>query len=396
MTAVGPATPPGSERPRRWAWAEIDLGAVAHNVEVVRRAVAPADVWAIVKADAYGHGAEPVARAALAGGAVGLGVALTAEGVALRERRVDAPILVLSEQPPDDAPLLVEHHLTPTVTTAAGIDAVAAAARGRGPSSSVGVHLKVDTGMHRVGACPDDVAPLIERIEGHAPALRLEGVFTHLAVADEPADPYTEEQLRVFDEVLAGLPARPSVVHAANSAGALAHPQARRSFVRAGIVIYGISPGPAVDELCRDLRPVMALKARVSAVQRRQPGDRISYGLRHTFDRPTTVATVPIGYHDGVRRALSNGQCVLLGGRRRPIVGTITMDQLMIDCGDDEVAVGNEVVLLGRQGDELVRAEEWAARLGTIGYEITCGISPRVPRVYLHPPAGAFASDSSS
>jgi alanine racemase len=182
------------------------------------------------------------------------------------------------------------------------------------------------------------------------------------------------------------------MIHAANSAGALAHPAARRSLVRAGIVVYGIIPGPGVADRCGDLRPVLALKARVSFVQRRQAGDRISYGLRHTFARPATVATVPIGYHDGVRRGLFPGQTVLHDGRRRPIVGSITMDQLMIDCGDDPVAVGDEVVLLGHQGAEVVRAEEWADRLGTIGYEITCGINPRVPRVYLPAPAPARLS----
>lgn len=365
----------------RWAWAEIDLGAVAHNVGVIRRAAAPAGVWAVVKADAYGHGAPPVARAALAAGAAGLGVALTAEGVELRTAGISAPILVLSEQPPEDAPLLVAHHLAPTVSTAAGIDTLATAAIAA--ASDVGLHLKVDTGMHRVGARPEDAPALVQRIADHAPALRLEGVFTHLAVADEPADPYTKEQLRIFDDVLAALPVVPERVHAANSAGALAHPDARRDFVRAGIVLYGISPGPGVEDYCADLRPVLALKARVSSVQRRRAGDRISYGLRHTFDRPTTVATVPIGYHDGVRRGLSNVQDVLLRGRRRRIVGVVTMDQLMIDCDDDEVAVGDEVVLLGRQGDAVISAEEWAERLGTIGYEITCGINPRVPRVYV-------------
>lgn len=382
----------------RWAWAEIDLEAVAHNVRVVRHAVAPAQVWAVVKADAYGHGAEPVARAALGAGAAGLAVALTDEGVALRTAGVDAPILVLSEQPASDADTLVGAALTPTVTSAAGIDAIAAAASARG--ATVGVHLKVDTGMHRVGVDPGEARALADRVLAAGPALHLEAVFTHLAIADEPADPYTKEQLRILDDVLAALPARPPVVHAANSAGALAHADARRSFVRAGIVIYGISPGPAVAELCADLRPVMALKARVSAVQRRRPGDRISYGLRHTFERPATVATVPIGYHDGVRRGLSDGQAVLIGGRRRPIVGVVTMDQLMVDCGDDDVAVGDEVVLLGRQGGERIRAEEWAERLGTIGYEITCGINPRVPRRYLpagstHPPPGEESPSAS-
>jgi len=186
-----------------------------------------------------------------------------------------------------------------------------------------------------------------------------------------------------FDEALATVP-RHGVVHAANSAGALAHPGARRSLIRAGIAMYGISPGLDLDDAARPLRPVLALKARVSFVKRLRAGDRLSYGLQHTMPADANVATVPIGYADGVRRNLSGlGVAVLIGGRRHEIVGTITMDQLMVDCGDDEVRTGDEVVLIGRQGDEVIRAEEWASHLGTIGYEVVCGIGPRVPRRYL-------------
>ncbi len=208
-------------------------------------------------------------------------------------------------------------------------------------------------------------------------------MFTHLAVADEPARPDTTAQLARLDAVLADLP-EPGQVHAANSAGALAHPAARRSFVRAGIAVYGISPGPAVDALAAELRPALSLKARVSHVKRLGAGERLSYGLRHELATAANVATVPLGYADGVRRNLSGtGTAVLIGGRRYEIVGTITMDQLMVDCGDDDVAVGDEVVLIGRQGDDRIRAEDWAATLGTIGYEIVCGIGARVPRRYV-------------
>jgi alanine racemase len=361
----------------RWAWAEIDLDAVAHNVGVLREAVAPAGVWAVVKADAYGHGAVAVGRAALDAGCDGLCVALTAEGVALRRAGITAPILVLSEQPADHAATIVANDLTPTVTTIGAVDALAACRAG------IGAHVKVDTGMHRVGAAPAAVPALVEHIAARAPAVRLSGLFTHLAVADEPADPYTAGQLAAFDRILAELPPDRLdgvVTHAANSAGGLAHPDSRRSFVRAGIAVYGISPGPDVDHLAAALRPVLSLRARVSFVKRLEAGERVSYGLRYTLPVAATVATVPLGYADGVRRGLSNVGDVLIGGRRRRIIGTVTMDQLMVDCGDDPVRRGDEVVLIGRQGDEQVTAEEWGRLLGTIGYEIVCGIGPRVPR----------------
>ena len=367
----------------RWAWAEVDLDAIAANVELLRTVVAPAGVWAVVKADGYGHGAVPVARAALGAGAGGLCVALTSEAVVLRRAGISppAPILVLSEQPADAAPTIVANDLTPTVYTATGIDALAKASAEAG--RVLGVHIKVDTGMHRVGAAPPEIAELVARVE-RSPGLRLDGLFTHLAVADEPLRPDTDGKLARFDAVLAAIPTAPDAVHAANSAGALAHPAARRSFVRAGIAVYGISPGAAVDPLAAGLRPALSLKARVSYVKRVAAGEALSYGLRHTFAAEATVATVPIGYADGVRRNLSGTATpVLIGGRRRTIVGTITMDQLMVDCGDDEVAVGDEVVLIGAQGGDRIRAEDWATTLGTIGYEIVCGIGARVPRCYV-------------
>lgn len=363
-----------TERGHRWAWADVDVAAVEHNVGVVRELVAPSEVWAVVKANGYGHGAVAVACAAQRAGATGVCVALTQEGVELRRAGVQGPILLLSEQPGADAPLIVDHRLTPTVYTLGAIDALAAAR-----PVDLGVHLKVDTGMRRVGAAPIDAAVLAERIVA-APGLRLEGVWTHLAIADEPGDAYTSEQLDRFDTVLAALP-DVAYVHAANSAGAIAHPRARRSLVRLGIAMYGIAPGPALATRCAALRPAMQLRARVSFVKRCQAGMRISYGLRHRFSRDTTVATVPIGYADGVpRRLFASGGEVLIGGRRRPIVGVVTMDQLMVACDDDPVAVGDEVVLIGEQGGERILADEWAERLDTIAYEIVCGISARIPR----------------
>jgi alanine racemase len=349
-------------------------------------------VWAVVKANGYGHGAIAMARAAVEAGAAGLCVALVGEGIELRRAGVDAPILVLSEQPADTAGAFVHNDLTATVYSEGSVATLAAAAAGR---SHVAVHVKIDTGMQRVGAHPDDAATVVRAILDRAPTLRLAGVFTHLAVADEPGDEFTATQLQRFDEVLARLRLDPGLpddvaIHAANSAGALAHPAARRSLVRAGIAVYGVSPGHGVDDLCGELRPAMSLRARVSFVKPVAAGSRISYGLRHTFERDTIVATVPIGYADGVPRRLSaTGGEVLIGGRRCPIVGVVTMDQLMVDCGPvgngrDTVRPGDEVVLIGSQegpaGREHIAAEDWADRLGTIGYEIVCGIGTRVPR----------------
>ncbi len=385
----------------RWAWAEIDLDAVAHNVRVLRAAADPAAVWAVVKANGYGHGAVDVARAVLDAGAEGLCVALTAEGVALRAAGIDAPILVLTQQPESDIPALVAHGLAPTVYTTAYADALAAA----GPvGAPVGVHLKIDTGMQRVGATPEAVVALAEHVAGLAPAVRVDAVFTHLACADEPNAAANAHQLAVFDAALGDLDAAgvlPPVVHAANSAAALSIPAARRSFVRVGIALYGISPGPGVAEFVAALRPALSLRARVAHVKRVEAGSHVSYGWRHRFADATTVATVPIGYADGVPRRLGTlpdrpGVDVLIGGRRHPIVGVVTMDQLMVDVGDAAIDVGDEVVLLGSQGDERITADDWAERLGTIGYEIVCGISTRVPRIPASPASLAPTTSRSS
>ena len=376
--------PPGVAR---WAWAEVDLDALEHNVRLVARSAAPAAVWAVVKADGYGHGAARVAGVALRAGAAGLCVALVDEGIELRQAGIVAPVLLLSEQPADRLGDLIRSGLTPTVYTEMGVDTLAAAARAA--DLQVAVHLKIDTGMQRVGAAPDDALALARRIAELAPTLRLAGVYTHLACADEPTSPASAQQLARFGSVLAEFERHgllPELVHVANSAGALAFPEARRSLVRAGIAIYGVSPGPGVDHLVGDLRPVMSLKSRVSYVKRVAAGSAISYGWRHRFAADTTVATLPLGYADGVPRRLGTlpdqpGADVLIGGRRCPIVGVVTMDQLMVDVGDDAVAVGDEAVLIGEQGGERIRVEEWALRLGTIGYEILCGISKRIPRV---------------
>jgi len=368
----------------RPVWGEVDLGALRDNTRALVELAAPAAVLAVVKADAYGHGAVPAARAALEGGARWLGVALVEEGLGLRAAGIDAPVLVLSEPPPAAADAVVGHDLTPVVYTSVGIDSLGAAVAraGRGP---LPVHLKVDTGMHRVGCAPGDAVALAEKITSHA-ELRFEGVCTHLAVADEPDHGYTASQLAAFEAVLAELGERgirPPIVHAANSAGLLNQAaSARYDLVRLGIALYGVPPAPDLAGRVA-LRPVLALKACVSHVKELAAGSRLSYGLRYELERPSVIATVPAGYADGVPRNLGLvGGEVLVRGRRCPIAGTVTMDQLMVDAGAGPVEVGDEVVLLGRQGDEEITATEWAARLGTIAYEIVSGIGPRVPRRY--------------
>jgi alanine racemase len=377
-----------SADPDRWAWAEIDLSALDHNIGVLRAAVAPAALWAVVKADGYGHGAVAISEQALRSGAAGLCVALAGEGIALRRAGIEAPILVLSQQPRQALPAMLSERLMATVYTDEHLADLAAVATDSG--GTFDVHVKVDTGMHRVGVAPDAATALIRRANATS-GVRLGGVFTHLACADEPESVANAEQLGRFEDLLQQLAAaglEPPLVHAANSAGGLALMQSRFDLVRAGIGIYGISPGRGVDHLAAALRPVMSLTARIGQVKHVAAGEHVSYGWRHRFESDTVIATVPIGYADGVPRRLGTlhdcrGADVLIGGRRCPIVGVVTMDQVMVDVGpdaDSAVAVGDEVVLIGRQGEHVVTADDWAQRLGTIGYEIVCGISARVPR----------------
>jgi alanine racemase len=310
---------------------------------------------------------------------------LVEEGIVLRDAGIDAPILMLSEPPPAAAPAVVEHALTPTVYTVPGIDALAKAVADAGSEARLPVHLKVDTGMHRVGCALDDALDLVEVIVGR-PELELEALCTHFAVADEPDHPYTGEQIAQFDALIDQLESagrRPRLTHAANSAALLTHPAARYDLVRAGIALYGVLPAPGLGAGL-PLRPVLSLRARVSHVKRLPRGSRISYGLQYELDGDSNVATIPIGYADGVPRNLGvAGGEVLVHGRRAPIAGAVTMDQLMVDAGGTPVEVGDEVVLLGAQGGDEITAEEWAEHLGTVAYEIVTGIGSRVPRRYL-------------
>ena len=369
----------------RWAWAEVHTGIIQDNVALISSRVAPAQVWAVVKANAYGHGAIPVAQAAIAGGATGLCVAIVDEGVALRRAGIMVPILLLSEQPVELAEMIVGYHLTPTISSTRFAAALAAAANAA--DRTIDVHIKVDTGMHRAGVQPRELVMLAKFVDSFE-SLNIQGVYTHFAVADEPTHAANAWQLAAFEAAIADLAKAgidPPLIHAANSAATLSNAKSIFTMVRLGIAMYGLRPGPGVADLCEGLFPAMAIIARVSAVRWIEAGDAVSYGLRRPVESSTLIATVPIGYADGVPRALGTTDVeVLLNGVRRRFAGTITMDQLMLDCGTDSaVQVGDEVVLIGRQGTDTVTADEWADAIGTIGYEIVCGISPRMFRKYL-------------
>lgn len=362
----------------RPTWMEVDLAAIRANTAALAAAFAPARVCAVVKADGYGHGDVPAAEAALAGGATRLAVALVAEGIRLREADVEAPILLLSEPDGEDAGEVVRWGLTPTVYRSSFLEALDRVAPAGFP-----VQVKVDTGMHRVGAPPDRAADLARRVA--ASPLRLEGIWTHFAAAeDDPA--FTAEQLRGLQALVSALAAegvRPQVVHAANTAGGLGYPATRLDLVRTGLGVFGLRPAPGLAPEVH-LRPAMRIVSRVAYQQRLPAGARPSYGRRRALPQEATVVTVPIGYADGVpRRLVEGGGEVLIGGRRHRFAGAITMDQVMIDVGDDTVEVGDEVVLLGGQGREEITADEWAARLGVLNYEVICGFGPRLPRRYL-------------
>ena len=374
----------------RPTWAEIDLDAIRHNARLLASVVAPARLCAVVKAGGYGHGAPQAATAALEGGAERLAVALVEEGMELRAAGIDAPILLLSEPVAAAMTEVVASRLTPTLYTQEGLAALEGAVSTiGGDAGGFPVHVKVDTGMHRVGATPADAVELAVAVAS-TPGLRLEGFWTHLAVSDELDNPYNAQQLDRFDEAverLHGRGVRPALLHAANSAGALWHARSRYGLVRCGISLYGLAAAGelAGTEPAEGLKPAMSLKARVSYVKEVAAGERLSYGLRYRLDVDSVIATVPVGYADGVTRLLSaTGGQVLVGGRRCPIAGTVTMDQILVDCGPGAaVRRGDEVVLLGSQGGETITAWEWAERVGTIAYEVVCGVSGRVPRVYV-------------
>lgn len=365
----------------RPTYVEVDLAAIRDNVRTLVGALSPVTrLFAVVKADGYGHGAVPVARTALAAGANGLAVALAEEGRTLREAGIEAPILVLSPTMRGQVGLVAEYGLEPSVFDLGTCQALAQQAQER--RTVIRVHLKVDTGMGRVGIPYS--GPVVE-LAGHIarlPGIELFGLMTHLADADHEDQAYTERQWERFLDVIEALRVAgllPPVIHAANSAGALRFPGLQCDLVRAGIALYGLDPYPGSPPL----RKALSLKTRVSMVKRVPAGFTVGYG--HTYETrvPTTLASLPIGYADGYPRGLSNRGVALLHGRRVPVVGRVSMDQVVLGLPPDlDAAVDDEVVLLGEQGDDAISAGEWAAWLDTIHYEVVTRIGPRVPRRY--------------
>ena len=368
----------------RWAWAEIDLSALANNVKNLVAQAGQAELWATVKANGYGHGAVEVARAALDSGARGLCVALADEAHELRRAKIAAPILIVSEQPQAQHEQMLLDDVCATVYNEATISSYATTAERLGVIGKV--HLKVDTGMHRVGAPIEDALARAKQIS-KMQSLKLEGVYTHFATADLPEHSQTDLQLtkfREFVKLLEQNSLRPKYVHTANSSASLRNLDLTTDIVRVGIAIYGIAPSIELESTSIKLKPVMSVHARVSHLQRLGAGEGISYGLRYKLDRPATIATLPIGYADGIpRRLWSVGGEVLINGKRCPIVGVVTMDQLMVNCGEMPIKIGDHAVLLGTQDSQTITANQIATSLETIGYEIVCGISSRVPRRFI-------------
>jgi alanine racemase len=366
------------------AVARIDFEAVRANcARLAAELRGGAELCAVVKADGYGHGAEGCAGAALAGGATRLAVATALEAEAVTAAVGDAvPLLAMGALSPEEAEIALGAGAEVGIWSEGFRWLVAARARAAGRPARV--HVKLDTGMGRLGTFDPEEALALARAAAADPDLELAGVWTHFATADEPGadDGYFEAQLARFDVFVAAVKAEfPDVVaHAANSAAVFREPRSHHDMARCGVAVYGLDPFQG-DPAERGLRPALSLRSYVAAVKRFPAGQSAGYGRSWRAPADTWVGVVPVGYGDGVRRALSNRAEVLVGGERRPVVGTISMDNLTIDLGPEAtVEAGAEVVLIGAQGGEEIRAEELAAQLGTINYEITCGVSPRVPR----------------
>ena len=363
-------------------WAEVSLPAIRHNVALLRARAPNAEVMGVVKGYAYGHGNPTSARAMLEAGATRLGVARVAEALHLREAGIEAPLHVFTEPPPQAARALVEQRLTPAVYTEEFARALSQAAADTG--RTVPVHLKLDTGMHRVGVLADDVPGAIRALKS-LPGLVIEGAWSHLAVADVLDHPFTRKQLDLFDDLVGRIErsgVKLAYKHIANSAATLTLPEAHFNLVRCGIAAYGLWPGEALMGIA-DLRPALALRARVNLAKSVAAGDALSYGLSYQLERPGAVVTVAGRYAGGDDRRPSGRAAVLISAKRYRVSGLVCMDQFLVDVGSDDVQTGAVATLLGADGQDRISAEELASKIDTINYEVTTRVASRVPRLYL-------------
>ena len=379
----------------RWAWVEVDLEAIRSNVRMFRSLTKPPTrLMAVVKADAYGHGAVPVAQACRAAGADAFAVATVDEGIALRAGGIEEPILMLSQPPLEAIPLLVEHRIMPSVYDLEFAARLGEHARRSGQEARY--HLVIDTGMDRIGVPFAEVGEFVQVVE-HLQGLKLAGVFTHFATADKTSDWDFTLQLKRFRDAVAAIRAQgfnPGCVHCANTPATVLHPETHFDMVRVGVGLYGLHPSETTVGQLR-LRPAMSVKARAVRVVKPRVGEGVGYGMTYRVARPSIqIATLPLGYADGLARRLSNDMEVIYGGMRWRQVGNICMDQCMIEVEPElalargyqakPIEVGDEVTIVGREGGEQITIDDLALRLGTINYEVACGFGMRLPKVYVN------------
>ncbi|MBD1827001.1 alanine racemase [Microcoleus vaginatus GB1-A2] len=365
------------------AWVEIDLAALTHNVKQLKKLLSPhTELMAVVKADAYGHGAVAVSQTALQAGASWLGVATIPEGIELREAGIEAPILLLgATHTAEQVKAIAQWHLQPTIGTAK--QALIFSEVLAGLNQSLPVHANLDTGMSRLGTPWQEATEFVQLVK-RLPNLKLASIYSHLATADSPDSGVMREQHQRFKRAIeqikiAGI--NPPRLHLANSAAALANPDLHYDLVRVGLATYGLYPAPHLQSSA-NLKPAMQVKARVTQVKTLEAGTGVSYGYQFIAQRPTQIAVIGIGYADGIPRNLSNKMQVLVRGQFVRQVGAVTMDQLMLDVTDiPDLEVGEVVTLLGKDGENQISADDWAVTLGTISWEILCGFKHRLPRV---------------
>ena len=367
--------------PKNLTYAEIDLGAIAHNIGEIRKVIpASTKFMAVVKANAYGHGAVDVSKAAIGAGADYLSVASLKEAMELREAGISSPLLILSESLPEEAETIVKAEITQTVYTLRLAEALSKTASSLKKTSKV--HIKIDTGMGRIGATPEEGKSILEKIK-KLQNIEVEGVFTHFAKADDREDKYTERQLSSFKQFIRDIESKRNFIplkHAANSAATLYHPDTHLDMVRIGLAMYGIYPRS--NNVKVSLKPALSFKTRIMYLKVVPAGASLSYGCTYKTAKETQIATLPVGYADGYSMVLSNRAEVLIRGRRYPVVGRVCMDMFLVDVGEDAVETGDEVVLIGSQGRENISADDIARLEGSISYEVVCGIGKRVERVY--------------